>query len=181
MAEPALDEIFEHEAALLSEKVRPKRVFLNMDEVRMGGTCRACAGKDMARLLGNCITRQTDTLKKHLPGVQVYVWSDMLDPNHNAKPNYYLVRGDYTGSWRFIPRDVAIAVWGGAPRPESMRFFADQGLTTLVACYYDAEDLTEVKAWLDLADSTKGVRGFMYTPWTRKYELLPAFGALLAK
>jgi hypothetical protein len=23
------------------------------------------------------------------------------------------------------------------------------------------------------------VRGFMYTPWTKKYDLLPAFGALL--
>ena len=29
----------------------------------------------------------------------VYVWSDMLDPKHNAHGNYYLVEGHYTGSW----------------------------------------------------------------------------------
>ncbi len=39
--------------------------------------------------------------------------------------------------------------------------------------------------WLDdwtveeLAHSTKNVRGFMYTPWQKKYDLLPAFGELL--
>jgi hypothetical protein len=48
-----------------------------------------------------------------------------------------------------------------------------------VACYYDADDLGDVRGWLDLARPTPGVRGFMYTPWTRKYGLLPAFGDLL--
>jgi hypothetical protein len=37
-----------------------------------------------------------------------------------------------------------------------------------------------VKAWLQLARQTPKVTGFMYTPWQRKYSLLPAFGDLLA-
>jgi len=181
MGEPALYEIFEHEAKLLAEKVKPKRVFLNMDEVRMGGTCRACEGRDMAQLIGECVTRQVRSLRRHLPGAQVYVWSDMFDPHHNARPEYYLVRGDYTGSWKHIPKDLVIAVWGGAPREKSLKFFADQGFQTLVACYYDADDLRDVQAWLDLASRAPNVRGFMYTPWQKKYALLPEFGDLLKK
>jgi hypothetical protein len=39
--------------------------------------------------------------------------------------------------------------------------------------------LNDVKSWLQLARETPQVRGFMYTPWQRKYSLLPAFGDLL--
>ncbi|MBI2946923.1 MAG: hypothetical protein HYY23_04705, partial [Verrucomicrobia bacterium] len=117
--------------------------------------------------------------RRYLPDAQIYLWSDMLDPNHNARPEYYLVNGDYSGSWNYVPKDLVIAVWGGAPRARSLKFFADQGFQTLVACYYDADDLKEVKGWLDLARETRNVRGFMYTPWTKKYQLLPAFGELL--
>ena len=179
MAEPAVYEIFDHEAKLLSERLHPKKVFLNMDEIRMGGTCAACSGRNMGELLGECITRQSEILRRHNPGAQIYVWSDMLDPNHNAHGNYYLVKGDYTGSWRHVPKDVVIAVWGGAPREQSLLFFAGEKFPILVACYYDADDLGEVQGWLDLSRSLAGVRGFMYTPWQQKYALLPEFGKLL--
>lgn len=181
MAEPEVQEIMDHEAKLLVEKLKPSRVLLNMDEVRMGGTCKACSGKDMARLLGECVTKQAETLRKYSPTMRVYAWSDMLDPHHNAKPDYYLVNGDYTGSWKHVPKDLVIAVWGGAPRPDSLNFFAGEGFQTLVACYYDGHDLDEVKGWMELAGKTRGVRGFMYTPWTKKYSLLPEFGALLRR
>jgi hypothetical protein len=179
MGEPKLYEIFDHEAALLAERLRPKRVFLNMDEIRMGGTCGACRGRNMGELLGECITKQTQILRRHLPGAQVYIWSDMLDPHHNAHGEYYLVDGDFTGSWKHIPKDLVIAVWGGAPREKSLQFFADAGFRTLAACYYDADDLEDVKGWLRLADPTRNVRGFMYTPWQKKYSLLPDFADLL--
>jgi len=179
MAEPALYEIYDHEAALLAKHLRPRRVMLNMDEVRMGGTCAACRGRDMAELLGKCVTRQAEIIRRHIPGAEIYVWSDMFDPNHNARGEYYLVEGDYTGSWKHVPRDLKIAVWGGAPREKSLKFFADQGFEILVACYYDAADLNEVKGWLEAARGMTCVRGFMYTPWQRKYELLPAFGDMI--
>ncbi|MCS7239483.1 MAG: carbohydrate binding domain-containing protein [Thermoguttaceae bacterium] len=180
MAEPEIYEIVDHEAQLLAKYVRPRRVLLNMDEIRMGGSCAACRGKDMAQLLGQCITRHVEILRKHIPGLQVYMWSDMFDPNHNAHADYYLVEGDFTGSWKYIPKDIVIAVWGGRPRPESLRFFEGEGFRTLVACYYDADDLEDVKGWLELARSTKGVQGFMYTPWTKKYGLLRDFGKLIS-
>jgi hypothetical protein len=179
MAEPKLYEIFDHEAQLLAQTLSPRRVFLNMDEVRMGGTCAACRGRDMGELLGQCITQQVQILRRHLPGAEIYVWSDMLDPHHNAHGDYYLVEGDFTGSWKHVPQDLVIAVWGGRPRAESLQFFAEQGFRTLAACYYDADDLEDVKGWLRLARQTPNVQGLMYTPWLKKYELLAQFGALL--
>ncbi len=179
MAEPAVYDIFDHEAALLAEHAHPRRVLLNMDEVRMGGTCGACRGRNMGELVGECVTKQAQILRRHIPGAQVYVWSDMFDPNHNAHGGYYLVNGDFTGSWQHVPKDVVMAVWGGEPREKSLRFFAGEGFPTLVACYYDADDLNDVKGWLKLARETPNVRGFMYTPWQRKYSLLPDFGDML--
>jgi len=179
MAEPELKEIFDHEAALLAKYLRPKKALLNMDEVRMGGTCAACQGKNMAELLGRCISQQVEALRRHNPGIEVYIWSDMLDPHHNARKEYYLVAGDFTGSWKYVPKDLIIAVWGGQARPESLRFFAEQGFRTLVACYYDAPNLHDVVQWQKASEGLPGLRGFMYTTWQKKYELLPQFGQLL--
>jgi Carbohydrate binding domain len=181
MAEPKLYEIFDHEAKLLVEKLHPRSAFLNMDEIRMGGTCQACRGRNMGELLGECITKEAEILRSYVPSLEVYVWSDMLDPNHNAHGNYFLVDGDFTGSWEHVPKNLIMAVWGGAPREASLKFFADRGSRTLIACYYDANDLKEVDGWLKLAGQTRKLRGFMYTPWQKKYDLLPAFGDLLRK
>jgi hypothetical protein len=181
MAEPEIYKILDRETKLLGETLHPKRVLLGFDEVRMGGTCEACRGKDMARLLGECTTRAAATLKKNIPGVEVLVWSDMFDPHHNAHGNYYLVEGDFAGSWKHLPKDMPIAVWGGGVRAESLKFFDEQGFRTLVACYYDADGLGDVKAWLDAAKEHDNIAGFMYTPWTKKYGLLGDFGDLLAK
>jgi len=179
MGEPALNEIFEHEARLLARHVRPRSVFLVMDEVRMGGSCEACRGKDMARLLGQCATAQVSAMRRSIPGARVYIWSDMFDPAHNAHGDYYLVEGDFTGSWQYLPKDIIIAVWGGKARPESLRFFSEKGFETLAACYYDADNLNDVREWLRLAGEIPRVRGLMYTPWQKKYGLLPEFADLL--
>ncbi|MCS7224400.1 MAG: hypothetical protein NZ959_07580 [Armatimonadetes bacterium] len=179
MGEEEVYRIWEHEAELLHKYLSPDAFILNMDEVRMGGTCRRCEGADMAQLLGHCISRQVAILRRHSPKARIYIWSDMLDPNHNARPNYYLVNGDYTGSWNFIPKDLIIAVWGGEPREESLKFFSEQGFSILIACYYDADDLTDVVRWRRLADKYPAVRGFMYTTWVNRYGLVPDFAKVV--
>jgi len=181
MAEPKLYDIFDKEAKLLIDTLHPRSVFLNMDEIRMGGTCQACRGRNMGELLGECITKEASILRNYAPSLEIYVWSDMLDPNHNGHGNYYLVDGDFTGSWDHVPKNLIMAVWGGEPREAGLKFFSDRGTRTLIACYYDADDLKDVEGWLKLAPQTRKLRGFMYTPWQKKYSLLPAFGDLLRK
>ncbi len=179
MAEPEVYEIFDHEAKLLWENLRYNKVLLSWDEIRMGGTCLACKGKDMAKLLGESVTKTVNILRKYNPKAEIYIWSDMFDPYHNARKDYYLVEGDFTGSWKYIPKDLIIAVWGGGPREKSLEFFSQQGFKTLIACYYDAPNLDYVKGWLELSRKYKNITGFMYTTWDRKYELVKDFAELL--
>ena len=179
MGEPELYKIIDHEIKLLAEHLQPRSVLLNMDEIRMGGTCKACEGHNMGELLGDCVTKIAASLRDQIPSVEIYTWSDMFDPNHNAHGNYYLVNGDFTNSWKHVPKNLIMAVWGGDPRPASLQFFSAEGFRSLVACYYDAPDLKGVEGWLQAAQPIRKVRGFMYTPWERKYELLPEFGDLL--
>jgi len=181
MGEPALYEMFDHEAKLLAEKVRPRRVLLNMDEVRMGGTCRACRGRNMAELLGECVTKQAQAFQRHLPGVEVYVWSDMLDPNHNAHGDYYLVDGDFTGAWLHVPKDLVIVCWHYKMREKSLPFFSGLGFRTLAGAYYDGDTLENPRGWLDVLAKTPKVRGIMFTTWRNKYDLLAPFGDLISK
>jgi hypothetical protein len=179
MAEPAVYEIFDHEAELVARSLRAKRFLLNMDEIRMGGTCRACTGNNMAELLGRCVQRQESILKRHFPGARVAIWSDMFDPEHNAHGDYYLVAGDFNGSWERLPREMILAVWGGESRPRSVEFFAGRGHPVWIACYYDADDLDGVRQWMNATAGSGGVRGYMYTPWLRKYDLLAEFAELV--
>jgi len=179
MAEPEVYEIFDHEAKLLEEHLHPHKVLLSMDEIRMGGTCQACAGRNMAELVADCVKKGAAAVHKYSPEAKIYVWSDMFDPTHNAHPNYFLVQGDVSGSWKYLPKDTTIVVWSGPPRPESMKFFADHGFSTVAACYYDEDNLDNVKRWMDVAKPLPNVRGFMYTPWLKRYDLLPDFGDLL--
>ena len=179
MAEEEVYEIFEHEAKLLWETLNYKKVLLSMDEIRMGGTCKACEGKNIAELLGNCVSSQVKILKKFNPDVEVYIWSDMFDPNHNAKNNYYLVKGDFTGSWNYIPKDLIIAVWGGEPREKSLEFFLKENFKVIIACYYDSE-IEKVKKWYELSKKFNNILGFMYTTWQKKYDLLKSFSEIIS-
>lgn len=180
MAEPAIYEIVERQARALAARLKPRRLLLNMDEIRFGGTCETCRGKDMAKLVGESVARVAAILRRENPALEtLYVWSDMFDPHHNAHGNYYYVQGDYTGSWNHLPKDLVMAIWGDEANAESFDFFAGLGFRMLGACYYDRDTLDQVKGWMEQAGKHPEVRGLMYTTWEGKYDLLPAFGDLV--
>ncbi len=178
MSNPKLYEYWEQQARELHDVLKCKRILLAMDEIRNGGGCDLCrkSGKTMAEILGACITKQREMFKKIDPKIEVLIWSDMLDPNHNAKNNYYGVVGDYTGSWKHVPRDLTIVCWYHKIRGESLPFFSKNGFATMGAAYYDAKDLAGSREWLESLKKTPNAKGIMYTTWQRKYELLGAFG-----
>ena len=79
------------------------------------------------------------------PGGEVYVWSDMFDPYHNAVKDYFLVNGSLIGSWEGLDPSVRIADWNFGHRDESLKFFADRGHQIVIAGYYDAP-LSDLRA-----------------------------------
>jgi len=181
MSEPNLYKIWEKEAQLLHKHLAPNKYLLSMDEIRAGGACEACKKRKMtmAQILGDCITKQVDIIRRVNPNAEVLIWSDMLDPNHNAHDNYYLVDGDFTGSWNYIPKDLVIVCWYYDKRNESLKFFSSIGFKTLAGAYYDGDTLDNPKGWLESLERTPGACGIMYTTWENKYQLLAPFGDLV--
>ncbi len=183
MSEPAVYEVWQHQIPLIEKYLAPKKYFLSMDEVRVGGFCEACQRRhlSMAQILGECVKRQYDMIRVANPQAEVYVWSDMFDPNHNAREKYYLIDGSFDGTWKYLPKDLVIACWYYEKRDLSLGFFSKLGFQTLAGAYYDADNLDNPKGWLESLDRTPGAVGIMYTTWENKYELLPAFGDLVSK
>lgn len=181
MSEPEVYEIWRQQARAIHENLRPRQYLLSMDEIRAGGSCQACKnrGISMAQILGDCLTRQFRMIRELNPQAEIWVWSDMLDPNHNAHGNYYLVDGDYSGSWNYIPKDFRIVCWYYERRRESLRHFSSLGFKTLAGAYYDADTLDNPRGWLEALKDTPGALGIMYTTWQNKYQLLGPFGDLL--
>jgi len=181
MSEPKVYEIWDKQIKLLQEVLSPNKYLLSMDEIRAGGSCQACKKRNMtmAQMLGDCITEQVRIIRNVNPNVEVLVWSDMLDPNHNAHAGYYLVDGDFTGSWNYVPQDLVIVCWYYDKRAESLGFFSSLGFRTLAGAYYDDDTLDNPSGWLDVLEATPGASGIMYTTWRNKYELLAPFGELV--
>ncbi|MEW6355889.1 MAG: hypothetical protein AB1696_06175 [Planctomycetota bacterium] len=182
MSEPELYAYWRESAAAIKKHLNPDKWFLSMDEIRAGGSCRACKARKMSmgQILGDCITMQMQIIRDVNPKAKVYIWSDMLDPNHNAHGNYYLVEGDFTGSWEHVPKDLIICCWYFKKREESMKFFSGLGFATLAGAYYDGDDLENIKGWISTINHTPKCRGIMYTSWRNKYALLPDFGDAVA-
>jgi len=182
MSEPKLYELWREQAKLIHKYLAPSKYLLSMDEIRAGGSCDACKSRNMtmAQILGDCITKQAQMIRDVNPDAEIFIWSDMLDPNHNAHDNYYLVDGDFTGSWKYIPKELVIVCWYYNKRNESLKFFSSLGFKTLAGAYYDGDTLDNPKGWLEVLERTPKSCGIMYTTWRNKYELLAPFGDLVS-
>jgi hypothetical protein len=183
MSEPKLYQIWREQARRLHELLAPEKYLLSMDEIRAGGSDAACKDRHMTmgEILGDCFTKQFQMLRALNPKAEVWTWSDMLDPNHNAHGGYYLVDGDYTGSWQHIPREMRIMCWYFEKRRPSLEFFSRLGFVTAAGAYYDGDTLDNPKGWLEALDGTPGAAGIMYTTWQNKYGLLAGFGDLMGR
>lgn len=129
-------------------------------------------------------------LKEVNPGVELYVWNDMFDPDMNAIDRYFMVNGSLDGAAEGIHPDTVIVNWTqkntyASVQPliplqqTSLQFFHNRNLKQVIALYYDDLPLTD--EWLDNldaaeADGVTGVDGFMYTTWVNdgQYEDLAA-------
>ena len=183
MSDPKVMEIWRKQFPLVEKHVAPKTYLLALDEVRVGGFCESCRrrNKSMAAMLGEYATDLHSLIRQVNPKAEIFVWSDMFDPNHNSRPKYYLVDGDFTGSWEYLPKDMQIACWYFEKRRLSLDHFSKLGFKTLAGAYYDADDLKNPEGWLEALDQTPGAVGIMYTTWQNKYKLLGAFGDLVSR
>ena len=185
LAEPKAYELWNERVRTIEALLAPRAWFLNADEHRALGTCQACkrSGQTLGEIQADSLTRQYRMIRALNPQAEVFVWSDMFDPHHNAgteKKWYYLTEGSFAGSWKHIPKDVNIVCWYFERREASLKHFSSLGFKTMAGAYYDADDLSNPTAWLQSLDATPGAVGILYTTWLDKYELLGAFGDLVS-
>lgn len=175
-SEPRTVELLRDQARRMHELWNADAYFMSHDEVRCLNQDEACrrraltAGEILADNVRTCI----DLLRQTAPEARVYVWSDMFDPNHNARDDYYLVRTSLAGSWDGLDAGVIVACWYFDKRRESIDWFTSRGHHVLAAGYYDGP-VPAIRDWMRAAQGVTGFRGVMYTTWRQRYEDLEEF------
>ena len=161
--------------------------FLSYDEMRHMNSCALCRAKNLTagQLLAWNVGQSVAEVNAVRPGAQLYVWSDMFDPNQNAVDNYYDVEGTIAGSWEGLPPGIIMMNWNLGALAKSLTWFSGKdpsamqphGFQQIIAGYYSApagggpEAATEMAA----AMGVPGVIGAMYTTWDDDYTQLQQY------
>ena len=188
LSEPAVFDIVQRQLQSLEAEFSHAEIFTGFmfshDEIRVHGWDTApgvADGTPGEVLAGN--VREVRRLAREIdPEADIYIWSDMFDPFHNARElegeRYYLVKGEWVGSWEGLSPDMTIMNWHffGDERVDAAEFFADRGHEQILAGYYDRSGGNFFdRDWLRDLAGVSGIRGVMYTPWYSGYEQLEAW------
>ena len=176
-SEPETVALLRNQARRMHAAWGARGYFMSHDEIRLMNWDQSCEQRhmDAGAILADNVRTCIGILREVNPGGDIYVWSDMFDPNHNAHANYYLVHGDLSGSWRGLDKDVIVVPWYFDRRVESMKWFAGLGNRMLIAGYYDGRP-ERIRQWLDAAkEANANVIGVMYTTWKHQYGDLETF------
>lgn len=178
LSEPKTLAIMEDEARRVVDLFQPRSLFWSHDEIRVGGWCDACQKRGLTpgQILAENLRACTRIQQKLLPGSTAYVWSDMVDPHHNAVAGYYLTNGTLVESWRGLPKNTVIVNWNSGKAKESLPFFAGLGHKQVLAGYYDGP-VESIKGWKAEAVKSGSLKGIMYTTWVGDYSNLERFAA----
>ena len=175
-SEPKTVELLRDQARRMHAVWGAHGYFMAHDEICVLNWDDSCTRRqlDAGAMLADNVRTCTQILRGVNPGGDIYVWSDMFDPNHNAHSNYYLVRGDLAGAWNGLDKDVIIVDWYFAKREASLKWFADRGNRQIIAGYYDAAP-DQIRLWLAAAKQYPGILGVIYTTWQHKFADLERF------
>jgi len=186
MEDPAVYPIMEKDVNNCVKVWNPTGFFMHFDEIRIGGfeTPNIPPGK----ILADMCKRGVDVIRKASPNATIYTWSDMFCPDQNAWPvgeegvkNFYLVHGNWAGSWDGLPKDVTIMNWVDGAK--GVKFFGDRGNSQILCGYYDATTAAGMKknitAWKKDSAGVSNILGVMYTQWGTGYNNMKPYFDLL--
>ncbi len=87
--------------------------------------CRLCAGKSKPEIWVDQVRWLRDFL--HGQGVKMWMWGDMILPQHNGGPPYFLAP-----TIDRLPKDVTICNWSTSLAPQSSRYFKQHGFARVI-------------------------------------------------
>lgn len=176
LADPKVFEVLADQVRRVDRLFSPKTWFLSHDEIRLANWCRSCfrADRSAGELLAENVARCAAIVRQVTPEARLCIWSDMFDPHHNSRDQYYLVQGDLTGAWRGLSPDMLVVNWNHDQADKSLSFFGDRGHEQVLAGFYDS-DPSSIRSWLRQGGDGARVRGVMYTTWRGDFDRLEAF------
>lgn len=180
--EPRLYEMMDRQMELVARLWSSNTFFMSADEIRVSGWEVQADGANLSPsgLMERYMKRSLEIIKRHKPGAQLYIWSDMFTPFHNGRPfeetgYYYLANGTYYGCWKELPPEVRIANWY-SPDKLNPVWFEQRGHKQIMCGYYDTDDLKgNIDRWMKVTDGVDGIVGLMYTQWTTGHERMKEF------
>ena len=186
LTEPGVFTWMADNARVLKRVMPPDgKLLLSYDEMRQANSCASCRAKYMTagQLLAWNVLKTVGLYRSIMPEAELYAWSDMFDPTHNARDHYYYVEGNLAGSWKGLPASVGVLNWNHRHLRESLKWFAGMNAEQrsahkqIIAGYYDSH--IGVSAHDDLAEAAgiPGLQGIMYVTWADDYSQLESFAA----
>jgi hypothetical protein len=175
ISEPKIFEDWRQEVKQANDLYHPAAFFMSHDEMRVMNQCALCRSKGMTpgELLAWNVRKAAGIIRQICPDAEIWVWSDMFDPQHNAVDHYYAVNGSLKGSWKGLDKDVGVVNWNGGLEGKNCPFFASLGLKQILSGYYDGdEDGSAIARWIANAKNVSGVSGAMYTTWEDRYDAM---------
>lgn len=163
------------------EALSPDGYFMSHDEIRCAGWEPEAVRRfsTSGELLAYNVRRCYEIAHREGGGKPVYVFSDMFDPNHNARADYFLVNNTIEGSWNGLDQNVVVMTWGGEKyaRP-GLEFFGQRNLKQMIAAYHDRDVVADHKMWTEAARGVPDIIGVMYTTGRSDYRNLEKFAEI---
>jgi hypothetical protein len=178
ISEPKIFADWREEVKQANDMLHPAAFFMSHDEMRVMNQCALCQSKHMTpgELLAWNVHKAAGIIRDIRPDAEIWVWSDMFDPMHNAQDHYYAVNGSLKGSWKGLDKGIGIVNWYGSLMGKNCKFFADRGLKQILSGYYDGdEDGSDIAKWEANTKRIPGIVGAMYTTWEDKYAAMDAW------
>jgi len=178
ISEPRIFDDWRAEVVQANDLLHPAAFFMSHDEMRVMNQCALCQSMNMTpgQLLAWNVRKAAQMIRDVRPDAEIWVWSDMFDPQHNAVDSYYAVNGTLKGSWEGLEPDVGIVNWHGGLMGKNCRFFADLGLKQILSGYYDGDEYgSAIAKWLENTRDIPGIVGAMYTTWEDRYDAMGAW------
>jgi Carbohydrate binding domain len=178
ISEPRIFADWRDEVKRANTLFHPAAFFMSHDEMRVMNQCALCQSKHMTpgELLAWNVHKAAQIIRDIRPDAEIWVWSDMFDPMHNAVDHYYAVNGSLKGSWKGLDKGIGIVNWHGGLMGKNCPFFADMGLRQILSGYYDHdEDGAAIARWLTATHDVPRIVGAMYTTWEDRYDAMDAW------
>lgn len=174
LSEEKVFEIVADQVRRVEDLFRPRYYFLSHDEIRVANWSEPerASGRTAGETLAANVQRCVEIVRGINPDAQLCIWSDMFDPHHNARADYYLVNGTLEESWQGLPDDILIVNWNHGAARDSLAFFAERGHPQVLAGYYDSEP-GNIREWMSV--NRAAVNGVMYTTWRSDFSHIETF------